>query len=74
MTCPWRSAITWRVFWALKWAFSDFDSESVKMDLPYIPEAELADLVEDLHFRTMQLQLFHETLSQALGEKSKQRK
>ena len=31
---PLEKRYTWRVFSALKWAFADFDDESVRLDLP----------------------------------------
>src|SRR5262245_16609831 len=41
-----------RVMQCLDWALADFDSETVKLDLPYLPE--LAGAIETLRLRAWQ--------------------
>ena len=42
---PLERRYTWR---ALEWAFSDFDDECVKIDLPHIPAAKRTEIVKEL--------------------------
>jgi len=45
---PLERRYTARVFSALKWAFADFESESVRLDLLSIPELKRTEMTKEL--------------------------
>jgi hypothetical protein len=59
---PFEKRYTRRVFWALQWAFADFDSESVKLDLPNIPVSVRSEMLQELERRLWQMLRFIETI------------
>jgi hypothetical protein len=54
---PLEKRYTWRVFSALKWAFADFESASVRLDLLSIPEPTRTLMTKELELRFQQLQI-----------------
>jgi hypothetical protein len=58
---PLEKRYTWRVFSALKWAFADFESASVRLDLPHIPEPTRSEMTKELELRFQQLQILLQT-------------
>jgi hypothetical protein len=58
---PLEKRYIWRVFSALKWAFADFESESVRLDLLSIPEPKRSEMTKELELRFQQLQILLQT-------------
>jgi hypothetical protein len=54
---PLEKRYTWRVFSALKWAFADFESASVRLDLLSIPQPTRSEMTKELELRFQQLQM-----------------
>jgi hypothetical protein len=54
---PLEKRYTWRVFSALKWAFADFESASVRLDLLSIPEPTRSEMTKELELRLQQLRI-----------------
>jgi hypothetical protein len=52
---PLSDRYLWRVVSALKWAFGDFDSESVKLDRLSMPASEYQQILDALRLRPTQL-------------------
>jgi hypothetical protein len=52
---PANQRYTTRVISALKWAFADFDSETIRLDLPYIPDSERKEIQKELGMRLLQV-------------------
>ena len=59
---PFEDRYTYRVMSALKWAFGDFDSNSIRADLQTLSEVEKRKLLEPIELRTMQFCVFITTL------------
>jgi hypothetical protein len=58
---PLEKRYTWRIFSALKWAFTDFEDEYVALDLPHIPESTRLEMTKELERRLLQLRMLLET-------------
>jgi len=58
---PLEKRYTWRVFSALKWAFADFESASVRIDLLSIPEPTRLEMTKELELRFQQLRILLQT-------------
>ena len=52
---PVEKRYVWRVVSMLKWALADFDSSTVKLDLPHISEARRSEILQELQLRYYQL-------------------
>jgi hypothetical protein len=59
---PLEKGYVWRVVSAMKWAFADFDSETVKIDQATLSPEDLEKIHKELIFRPLQLYLFLEAL------------
>lgn len=59
---PVEKRYIWRVISSLKWAFADFDSSTVKLDLPHIPDARKGEMVQELEIRLLQMSKLLKTL------------
>ena len=64
---PLERRYTWRVFYALKWAFADFEDEYVALDLPHIPEPTRSEMTKELELRFQQLQILLQTFHTEKG-------
>jgi hypothetical protein len=58
---PLEKRYTWRVFSALKWAFADFESASVRLDLLSISQPTRTEMTKELELRFQQLQILLQT-------------
>ena len=58
---PLEKRYVWRVFYALKWAFADFEDEYIALDLPHIPEPTRSEMIKELQLRLQQLQMLLQT-------------
>jgi len=52
---PLEQRYIWRIMSALKWGLSDFDSKTVKLDLPYLSDEERHEMVQNLEVCLTQL-------------------
>ena len=59
---PLEDRYIWRVISALKWAFCDFDSNSIRADLHTLPETDLQTVAEPLPVRAAQFCLLVRTV------------
>ena len=59
---PVEKRYIWRVFSTLKWALADFDSNTVKLDLPHIPGARKVEIIQELQIRLLQLEKLLKTV------------
>lgn len=48
---------TWRVLSALQWAFGDFDSASIQLDLDTMPDADKRRLLDNEHIHSRPVQM-----------------
>jgi hypothetical protein len=59
---PLEKRYVWRIALALRQAFCDFDSETVRMDLATLSAEQIAEVQKLVAFRPMQLAWFFQTL------------
>jgi hypothetical protein len=59
---PVEKRYIWGVISTQKWALADFDSSTVKLDLPHIPEARKREMVEEMEIRALQVATLLKTL------------
>jgi hypothetical protein len=59
---PLEKRYIWRVLSALKWGLADFDSENLKLDLPYLSPAERSEMLGELQIRAQQLSILIDKL------------
>lgn len=59
---PLEKRYVWRITSALKWAFADFDSETVRLDRETLSPEDLAKLARQLQFRPYQFSKFLDVL------------
>lgn len=52
---PVEKRYIWRVVSTLKWALADFDSNTLKLDLPHLPEGRRLEIIQELQIRLYQL-------------------
>jgi hypothetical protein len=60
---PLEQRYIWRIMSALKWGLCDFDSKTVKLDLPHLSDEERHEMVQDLEVCFIQLRTMLEALN-----------
>jgi hypothetical protein len=60
---PLEQRYIWRIMSALKWGLSDFDSKTIKLDLPHLSGEERHEMVQDLEVCLTQLSTMLEALN-----------